>query len=98
MSWRNARPTSDVTWFDTPHDIPIFSPAAVAAEIKGLAGAARTGSGLETPAGKSFRADRSTAAPMKATTMLPQKPTVPLTLKTQPKQVAADDRAGDADD
>jgi hypothetical protein len=27
-----------VKWFDTPHDIPIFTPEAVAAEIKGLSG------------------------------------------------------------
>lgn len=47
-------PDVRVTWFDTPHDIPIFSPAAVAAEIKGLAGTVATGSGLETPSGKSL--------------------------------------------
>jgi pimeloyl-ACP methyl ester carboxylesterase len=42
-------PDVRVMWFDTPHDIPIFAPEAVAAEIKSLAG-----SSSEAPAGKSL--------------------------------------------
>jgi pimeloyl-ACP methyl ester carboxylesterase len=40
-------PDVRVTWFDTPHDIPIFAPEAVAAEIKSLAG-----SSSQAPAGQ----------------------------------------------
>jgi len=43
-----------VMWFDTPHDIPIFAPEAVATEIEALAAAAPAGSRLETPSGKSL--------------------------------------------
>jgi hypothetical protein len=42
-------PDVRVMWFDTPHDIPIFAPEAVGAEIKSLAG-----SSSEAPAGKSL--------------------------------------------
>jgi pimeloyl-ACP methyl ester carboxylesterase len=43
MDWRDKgvrelaqrAPSVRVMWFDTPHDIPIFSPEAVAAEIRG---------------------------------------------------------------
>jgi pimeloyl-ACP methyl ester carboxylesterase len=45
-------PDVRVMWFDTPHDIPIFAPEAVAAEIKSLAGVAVTGPGSEAPSGK----------------------------------------------
>jgi len=45
-------PDVRVKWFDTPHDIPIFAPEAVADEIKSLAGAAATGSRSEAPSGK----------------------------------------------
>jgi pimeloyl-ACP methyl ester carboxylesterase len=41
-----------VKWFDTPHDIPIFAPEAVAAEIKDLNGDAATGTRLEAPSGQ----------------------------------------------
>ena len=47
-------PDVRVIWFDTPHDIPIFAPEAVAAEIKALAAGAATGSALEAPSGKSL--------------------------------------------
>lgn len=42
-------PDVEVKWFDTPHDIPLHMPAAVASEIEGIArlGAARS----EAPAG-----------------------------------------------
>lgn len=42
-------PDVRVVWFDTPHDIPIFAPEAVAAEIKSFAG-----SSSEAPAGHSL--------------------------------------------
>jgi pimeloyl-ACP methyl ester carboxylesterase len=45
-------PDVHVIWFDTPHDIPIFAPEAVAAEIKSLAGAAATITRSEAPSGK----------------------------------------------
>jgi len=47
-------PDVRVMWFDTPHDIPIFAPEAVATEIKSLAAAAPAGSGLEASSGKSL--------------------------------------------
>jgi len=43
-----------VTWFDTPHDIPIFAPEAVATEIKNLAATAPAGPALKAPSGKSL--------------------------------------------
>ncbi|HYT13003.1 MAG TPA: alpha/beta hydrolase [Candidatus Nitrosopolaris sp.] len=44
-------PRIEVRWFDTPHDIPIFAPAEVAAEIERMSmGATRT-SGSEAAAG-----------------------------------------------
>jgi pimeloyl-ACP methyl ester carboxylesterase len=58
MDWREKgvrelaqrAPDVRVLWFDTPHDIPIFAPEAVAAEIKSLAGSrseASSGKSLE---------------------------------------------------
>ena len=47
-------PDVRVVWFDTPHDIPIFAPEAVATEIKSLSGAAPAASTLEAPSGKSL--------------------------------------------
>ena len=47
-------PDVRVMWFDTPHDIPIFAPEAVATEIKSLAAAAPAGSPLEATSGKSL--------------------------------------------
>ena len=37
-------PSVEITWFDTPHDIPIFAPAEVAAEIERVSSAAGAGS------------------------------------------------------
>jgi pimeloyl-ACP methyl ester carboxylesterase len=39
-------PNVEVRWFDTPHDIPIFAPAEVAAEIERVSSAAATSSDL----------------------------------------------------
>jgi pimeloyl-ACP methyl ester carboxylesterase len=47
-------PDVGVKWFETPHDIPIFAPEAVASEIKSLAATAPAGSGLEASSGKSL--------------------------------------------
>jgi len=47
-------PDVRVVWFDTPHDIPIFAPEAVATEIKSLSRAAPAASTLEAPSGKSL--------------------------------------------
>lgn len=44
-----ANPRVRVTWFDTPHDIPLFAPDEVAAEITRLA-AARRAPSSEAPA------------------------------------------------
>lgn len=38
-------PGVDIRWFDTPHDIPIFAPAEVAAEIERVSSAAAARSG-----------------------------------------------------
>jgi len=45
-------PDVRVKWFDTPHDIPIFAPEAVATEIKSLSGDQSSGPRSETPSGK----------------------------------------------
>jgi pimeloyl-ACP methyl ester carboxylesterase len=45
-------PDVRVKWFDTPHDIPIFAPEAVAAEIKSLSGDRASGPRSETPSRK----------------------------------------------
>jgi hypothetical protein len=42
-------PDVRVTWFDTPHDIPIFAPEAVAAEIVSLAGSSSRGARPKEP-------------------------------------------------
>ena len=39
-------PNVEVRWFDTPHDIPIYAPAEVAAEIARVSSAAAAGSDL----------------------------------------------------
>jgi pimeloyl-ACP methyl ester carboxylesterase len=38
-------PNVEVRWFDTPHDIPLFAPAEVAAEIERVSSPARAGPG-----------------------------------------------------
>ncbi|HEX9476606.1 MAG TPA: alpha/beta hydrolase [Candidatus Dormibacteraeota bacterium] len=38
-------PSVEIRWFDTPHDIPIFAPAEVAAEIERVSAAAAASSG-----------------------------------------------------
>lgn len=38
-------PNVEVRWFDTPHDIPLFAPAEVAAEIERVSSPAAAGSG-----------------------------------------------------
>jgi hypothetical protein len=43
-------PRVAIRWFDTPHDIPIFAPAEVAAEVERVT-AAKAGSGSEAAAG-----------------------------------------------
>ncbi|TAN31579.1 alpha/beta hydrolase [bacterium] len=44
-------PEVEVRWFDTPHDIPVYLPAEVAAEVERIAGLAATGSASEAAAG-----------------------------------------------
>jgi pimeloyl-ACP methyl ester carboxylesterase len=44
-------PNVEVRWFDTPHDIPLFAPAEVAAEIERVSRAVEVGSESESPAG-----------------------------------------------
>ncbi len=39
-------PNVEIRWFDTPHDIPIYAPAEVAAEIARVSSAAAAGSDL----------------------------------------------------
>jgi pimeloyl-ACP methyl ester carboxylesterase len=39
-------PNVEIRWFDTPHDIPIFAPAEVAAEVERVSSAAATSSDL----------------------------------------------------
>jgi pimeloyl-ACP methyl ester carboxylesterase len=51
-----SAPDVQVMWFDTPHDIPIFAPEAVAAEIRSLAAkGAAAGPNSETAAGKQLQ-------------------------------------------
>jgi hypothetical protein len=38
-------PNVEIRWFDTPHDIPIFAPAEVAAVIERVSSAAAASSG-----------------------------------------------------
>jgi pimeloyl-ACP methyl ester carboxylesterase len=44
-------PRIEVRWLDTPHDIPLFKPAEVAAEIERICSLASTGLTSESPAG-----------------------------------------------
>jgi len=44
-------PSVEVRWFDTPHDIPLFAPAEVAAEIERVSRAVEVGLESESPAG-----------------------------------------------
>jgi hypothetical protein len=44
-------PRVEVRWLDTPHDIPLFMPAEVAAEIERICSLAATGLASEAPAG-----------------------------------------------
>lgn len=44
-------PRVEVRWLDTPHDIPLFKPAEVAAEIERICSLASTGQASEAPAG-----------------------------------------------
>jgi pimeloyl-ACP methyl ester carboxylesterase len=44
-------PRVEVHWLDTPHDIPLFMPAEVAAEIERICSLASTGLASEAPAG-----------------------------------------------
>ncbi len=44
-------PKTEVHWFDTPHDIPLFAPAEVAAEIERVSATAAIGPGSESPTG-----------------------------------------------
>ena len=48
---RQIAPQVTVKWFDTPHDIPLFAPAEVAAEIERVSRAVEVGSESESPAG-----------------------------------------------
>ena len=45
-------PRVEVKWFDTPHDIPLYMPAEVAAEIESVASLAGAGLASEAPAGQ----------------------------------------------
>ncbi|MDQ2960066.1 MAG: alpha/beta hydrolase [Candidatus Dormibacteraeota bacterium] len=45
-------PRVEVRWFDTPHDIPLFVPAEIAAEIERMAMSGRAGLSSETAAGQ----------------------------------------------
>lgn len=48
---REIAPAVEVKWFDTPHDVPLFMPGEVAAEIELVAQAAAARSRSEAPAG-----------------------------------------------
>jgi pimeloyl-ACP methyl ester carboxylesterase len=48
---REIAPAVEVKWFDTPHDIPLYLPAEVAAEIERIARLASASPGSEAPAG-----------------------------------------------
>jgi pimeloyl-ACP methyl ester carboxylesterase len=48
-------PRVEVKWFDTPHDIPLFMPAEIAAEIERVASAASEGPASEAPAGEQLQ-------------------------------------------
>lgn len=44
-------PAVGIHWYDTPHDIPLFAPSEVAAEIVGISSPNAAGSGSEAAAG-----------------------------------------------
>jgi len=46
-----SAPRVEVRWFETPHDIPLFAPAEVAAEIERVSATAAIGPGSESPTG-----------------------------------------------
>jgi pimeloyl-ACP methyl ester carboxylesterase len=48
-------PQVEIKWFDTPHDIPLFMPAEIAAEIERVARAASEGLESEAPAGEQLQ-------------------------------------------
>jgi lipase len=48
-------PEVEIIWFDTPHDIPLFMPAEIAAEIERVARAASEGLESEAPAGEQLQ-------------------------------------------
>ena len=48
-------PRVEVKWFDTPHDIPLYMPAEVAAEIERVASLAGDGLRSEAPAGEQLQ-------------------------------------------
>ncbi|MGH7763021.1 MAG: alpha/beta fold hydrolase [Candidatus Dormibacteraceae bacterium] len=48
---REIAPFVEIKWFDTPHDIPLFMPGAVAAEIDKIAKLAAANPRSEAPAG-----------------------------------------------
>ena len=48
-------PQVEVKWFDTPHDIPLFMPAEVAAEVERVASLAGEGLASEAPAGEQLQ-------------------------------------------
>lgn len=48
-------PRVEVKWFDTPHDIPLYMPAEVAAEIERVASLAGEGLASDAPAGQKLQ-------------------------------------------
>jgi hypothetical protein len=48
-------PDVEVQWFDTPHDIPLFDPEAVALAIEKLAASSATGAASEAAAGQQLQ-------------------------------------------
>ncbi|MDQ2943491.1 MAG: alpha/beta hydrolase [Candidatus Dormibacteraeota bacterium] len=48
-------PRVEVKWFDTPHDVPLYMPAEVAAEVERVAGLAAEGLRSEAPAGEQLQ-------------------------------------------
>jgi pimeloyl-ACP methyl ester carboxylesterase len=52
---REIAPRVEVKWFDSPHDIPLYMPAEVAAEIERVASVAAEGLGSDAPAGEQLQ-------------------------------------------
>jgi pimeloyl-ACP methyl ester carboxylesterase len=52
---REIAPRVEVKWFDTPHDIPLYMPVEVAAEIERVASLAGEGVRSEAPAGEQLQ-------------------------------------------